>query len=111
MLIGAIQGEALRSLFPNDRVEAGGWLHQVTYVWETPELLAKSFTRSGKHILPQKVFKQGEQFTIPWNILRSDLELEPLAVRDPLIIKKDDTGLRFAFYQISVQETHYILLS
>ena len=68
LLIGAIQGEALRSLFPNDRVEAGGWLHQVTYVWETPELLAKSFTRSGKHILPQKVFKQGEQFTIPWNL-------------------------------------------
>ena len=107
LLIGAIQGEALRSLFPNDRVEAGGWLHQVTYVWETPELLAKSFTRSGKHILPQKVFKQGEQFTIPWNILRSDLELEPLAVRDPLIIKKDDTGLRFAFYQIQQGDTLY----
>ena len=25
-LIGVIQGEAIRSLFPNDRVESGGWL-------------------------------------------------------------------------------------
>ena len=32
-LIGVIQGEAIRSLFPNDRVEAGGWLNQVTYSW------------------------------------------------------------------------------
>lgn len=107
LLIGVIQGEALRSLFPNDRVEAGGWLHQVTYVWETPELLAKSFTKSGKYIFPQEVFNQGEKFTIPWISLRSDLELEPLAVRDPLIIKKDDTGLRFAFYQIQPGDTLY----
>ena len=106
-LIGVIQGEAIRSLFPNDRVEAGGWLHQVTYAWETPELLEKVFTTSGNYTFHQESFKQGAQFTIPWNSLRSDLELEPLAVRDPLVIRRDDSGLRYAFYQIKPGDTLY----
>ena len=91
-LIGAIQGEALRVLFPNDRVEFGGWRHQTTYSWETPDLIAKSFTRSANSIFPQQVYKQGETFIIPWNILRADLELQPLAVHKPLFIKKDELG-------------------
>ena len=86
-LIGAIQGEAIRSLFPSDKVKAGGWLHQVTYEWETPELLEKVFITSGDPTFFKGSFKQGGQFTIPWNSLRSDLELEPLAVRDPLVIR------------------------
>ena len=106
-LIGVIQGEVIRSLFPNDRVEAGGWLHQVTYAWETPELLEKVFTTSGNNTFHQEAFKQGVQFTIPWNSLSSDLELEPLAVRDPLVIRKDDSGLRYAFYQIKPGDTLY----
>ncbi|RTZ79360.1 MAG: hypothetical protein DSY98_05945 [SAR324 cluster bacterium] len=107
LLIGAIQGEALRSLFPNDHVEFGGWRHQVTYVWETPELLMKSFTRSGTQTILQKDFMQGEEYTIPWENLRSDLELEPLAVRDPLFIRKDKSGLRYAFYRIQPGDTLY----
>jgi len=106
-LIGVIQGEAIRSLFPNDRVEAGGWLHQVTYSWETPELLEKVFTTSGNFTFQQEALKQGAKFTIPWNSLRSDLELEPLAVRDPLVIRKDESGLRYAFYQIKPGDTLY----
>ena len=106
-LIGAIQGEALRKLFPNDHVEFGGWRHQMTYGWETTELIAKSFTKTGKHTFPQEVYKQGETVTIPWNSLRSDLELQPLAVREPLFIKKDDSGLRFAFYRIQPGDTLY----
>jgi hypothetical protein len=106
-LIGAIQGEALRVLFPNDRVEFGGWRHQTTYGWETPDLIAKSFTKSAKHSFPQQVYKQGETFTIPWNILRTDLELQPLAVREPLFIKKDESGLRYAFYRIQPGDTLY----
>ena len=39
--------------------------------------------------------------------MRSDLELEPLAVRDPLVIKRDDSGLRYAFYQIKPGDTLY----
>ena len=61
LLIGAIQGEALRSLFTNDNVEFGGWRHRVTYVWETTELLMKSFTRSGTQTRLQKDFIQGEE--------------------------------------------------
>ena len=106
-LIGAIQGEALRVLFPNDRVEFGGWRHQTTYGWETPDLIAKSFTKSAKYSFPQQVYKQGETFTIPWNILRTDLELQPLAVREPLFIKKDESGLRYAFYRIQPGDTLY----
>ena len=106
-LIGAIQGEALRVLFPNDRVEFGGWRHQTTYSWETPDLIAKSFTKSVKDSFPQQVYKKGETFTIPWNILRSDLELQPLAVRKPLFIKKDESGLRYAFYRIKPGDTLY----
>ena len=106
-LVGVIQGEVIRSLFPSDRVEAGGWLHQVTYAWETPELLEKVFTISGSYTFHQASFKQGAQFIIPWGSLRSDLELEPLAVRDPLVIRKDDSGLRYAFYQIKPGDTLY----
>ncbi|MED5242111.1 MAG: LysM domain-containing protein [SAR324 cluster bacterium] len=106
-LIGAIQGEALRALFPNDRVEFGGWRHQITYEWETPDLITKSFTKSTKYFLPKQEYKQGETFTIPWDILRADLELKPLAVRKPLFIKKDESGLRYAFYRIQSGETIY----
>ena len=106
-LIGAIQGEVIRSLFPSDRVEAGGWIHQVTYAWETPELLEKVFTVFGSYSFHQEDFKQGVQFTIPWDILRPDLELEPLALRDPLIIRRDDSGSRYAFYKIKPGDTLY----
>ena len=106
-LIGVIQGEALRVLFPNDRVVFGGWRHQTTYGWETPELIAKSFTKSTKYSFTQKVYKKGETFTIPWDILRTDLELQPLAVRKPLFIKKDESGLRYAFYRIQPGDTLY----
>ena len=107
ILIGVIQGEVIRSLFPNDRAGAGGWLHQVTYDWETPELIEKIFTGFGNYTFKQGSFKQGIQFTIPWNSLRSDLELEPLAVRDPLVIRRDDAGMRYAFYQIKPGDTLY----
>ena len=106
-LIGAIQGEALRSLFPNDRVEFGGWQHKTTYDWESPELIAKYFTKSGNYTFTQLVYKQGETLTVPWKILRSDLELQPLAVRKPLFIKKDESGLRYAFYRIQSGDTLY----
>ncbi len=106
-LTGAIQGEAIRSLFPSDKVKAGGWLHQVTYEWETPELLEKVFITSGNSTFFKGYFKQGGQFTIPWNSLRSDLELEPLAVRNPLVIRRDDSGLRYAYYQIKSGDTLY----
>ena len=39
--------------------------------------------------------------------MRSDLELEPLAVRNPLVIRRDDSGLRYAFYQIKPGDTLY----
>ncbi|MBC8257952.1 MAG: LysM peptidoglycan-binding domain-containing protein [SAR324 cluster bacterium] len=107
LLVGVIQGEALRSLFPNDRVELGGWQHQFTYIWETPELLIKTFSNSGTLIFNQAVFKQGEKFTIPWRSIRADLELKPLAVKEPLFIRKDDFGQRFAFYRIQAGDTLY----
>jgi len=107
LLNGAIQSEAIRSLFPSDKVKAGGWLHQITYEWETPELLEKVFITSGDSTFFKGYFKQGGQFTIPWNSLSSDLELEPLAVRDPLVIRRDDSGLRYAYYQIEPGDTLY----
>ncbi len=106
-LVGVIQGEVIRSLFPSDQVEAGGWLHQVTYAWETPELLETVFTIPGSYTFHQEAFKQGAKFTIPWDSLRSDLGLEPLAVRDPLVIRRDDSGLRYAFYKIKSGDTLY----
>jgi len=35
------------------------------------------------------------------------LELQPLAVREPLFIKKDESGLRYAFYRIQTGDTLY----
>jgi len=106
-LIGAIQGEALRNLFPNDHVEFGGWLHQITYDWETPELISKSFTNSKNNNFSIDNFKQGQELKIPWGDLRYDLQLQPLALRKPLFIKKDDSGLRYAFYRIKPGDTIY----
>ena len=106
-LIGAIQGEALRHLFPNDRVEFGGWLHQITYKWETPELISKSFTNSKHNNFSNEHFNQGRRIKIPWDDLRSDLQLQPLALKKPLFIKKDETGLRYAFYKINPGDTIY----
>ena len=107
LLIGAIQGAALRNIFPYDRVEFGGWLHHFTYEWETPELIAKSFTKSNKKFSPKKNYTQGDKLLIKWDTLRSDLELRPLALRKPLFIKKDDNGVRYAFYRFKNGDTLY----
>ena len=104
---GAIQGEALKNIFPNDRVAFGGWLHHFTYDWETPELIAKSFTNLKGQNFPKNNYKQGEKLILPWEIVRYDLELQPLAVRNPLFIKKDETGVRYAFYRFAKGDTLY----
>ena len=106
-LTGAIQGEALRNIFPNDRVESGGWLHHFTYDWETPELIAKSFTNIKEQNFPKNNYKQGDTLAIPWDRIRSDLELQPKALRKPLFIKKDESGVRHAFYRFHQGDTIY----
>ena len=106
-LLGAIQGEALRNIFPNDHVEFGGWIHQITYKWETPELISRSFTNYKNNIFSNENFLQGQKLKIPWEDLRSELQLKPLAVRKPLFVKKDESGLRYAFYRIKSGETLY----
>ena len=44
---------------------------------------------------------------IPWEMLRPDLELQPLALKEPLFIRKDKTGVRYAFYRFKTGDTLY----
>lgn len=127
-LKGAIQAEGLRALFPNDRAGAGGWIHQITYKWETPRLLAEAFLKDG--VNPEELMnwnrrmgwlppaqppgfknddrlRRGESVLLPWKWVRDDLGFRPIALLFPLQVIKDDSGQRFAGYRLQPGETLY----
>ena len=116
-LKGAIQGIALRGLFPNDTAEEHGWSHRITYPGETLSFVAGVFTKRGisaRHLLKYNKLKHngkalgiGDTIIIPWKWLRNELSLRTIAVRPPLKVGKDSEGKQYAYYQLKKGETIY----
>ncbi len=127
-LKGAIQADGLRALFPNDRAGSGGWLHRITYEWETPRLLAEAFFKEAitevdlldwyhgmgwrfpaqqQELTSSFRLPRGESVLLPWKWVRDDLGLRPVALLPPLKIIKDEHGQRFAGYRLQPGETLY----
>jgi N-acetylmuramoyl-L-alanine amidase len=117
VLNDAIQGAALRAMFPEDASGARGWRHRVTYSWETVSFISAIFARhdiSARHLirhnqLPNhgRTLKVGQVLEIPWNWLREGLQLQPMHVREPLLVQTDKYGKRHAAYQMEAGDTLY----
>jgi len=113
----ALQGAALKAMFPEDASGAGGWRHRVTYKWETVSLISGVFAKreiGARHLIRHnklrnqgRSLKIGDVVEIPWDWLREGLELQPLKVKEPLLVKADSKGRRFAAYKMSSGETIY----
>lgn len=112
----SLQGLVLQTLFPNDSSEEKGWAHRVVYPGETMSLIAGVFTRKGisaQKILDHNGIKKethlliGDVVNIPWEWMREELNLRPIEVKPPLVVKTDQTGKRFAYYKIKKGESLY----
>ena len=113
----ALQGAALKAMFPEDASGAGGWRHRVTYKWETVSLISGVFAKreiGARHLIRHnklrnqgRSLKIGDVVEIPWDWLREGLELQPLKVKEPLLVKADSKGRRFAAYKMSFGDTIY----
>ena len=113
----ALQGAALKAMFPEDASGAGGWRHRVTYKWETVSLISGVFAKreiGARHLIRHnklrnqgRSLKIGDVVEIPWDWLREGLELQPLKVKEPLLVKADSKGRRFAAYKMSSGDTIY----
>jgi len=113
----ALQGAALKAMFPEDASGAGGWRHRVTYKWETVSLISGVFAKreiGARHLIRHnklrnqgRSLKIGDVVEIPWDWLREGLELQPLKVKEPLLVKADSEGRRFAAYKMSSGDTIY----
>ena len=113
----ALQGAALKAMFPEDASGSGGWRHRVTYRWETVSLISGVFAKrdiGARHLIRHnklrnqgRSLKIGDVVKIPWDWLREGLELQPLKVREPLLVKADSRGRRFAAYEMLSGDTIY----
>lgn len=113
----ALQGAALKAMFPEDASGSGGWRHRVTYRWETVSLISGVFAKrdiGARHLIRHnklrnqgRSLKIGDVVEIPWDWLREGLELQPLKVREPLLVKADSRGRRFAAYEMLSGDTIY----
>lgn len=112
-----MQSLVLQTLFPNDSGEEEEWAHRVVYKGETISLIAGVFAKN--EISAQKIIKfnklanegrnlgVGDTVRIPWNWVREELNLKPIEVKKPLVIKRDQFGERFAYYTLKKGESLY----
>lgn len=117
VLNDALQGAALRAMFSEDASGAGGWRHRVTYPWETVSLISAVFAKreiGARHLirhnrLPNggRILKIGQVIEIPWDWLREELQLQPMKVKEPLMVQSDSRGQRFAAYKMAYGDTIY----
>ena len=113
----ALQGAALKAMFPEDASGAGGWRHRVTYRWETVSLISGVFAKrniGARHLIKHnklrnqgRSLKIGDVVEVPWDWLREGLELQPFKVKEPLLVKADSRGRRFAAYEMLSGDTIY----
>ena len=113
-LHGAIQGAALKALFPQDQPSSSGWKHTLVYDWESLDTIRQFFLR--ETLAPAQVLRlngltapltKGQEVLLPWSWLRPDLELQPVVLLPPLVLQTESDGQRFATYQIQQGETLY----
>ena len=116
-LKGSLQGLVLRGLFANDTAEERGWAHRITYPGETMSFVAGVFAKQGisstKLAQYNKLKNRGEKIgmgetvIIPWQWLRTELDLQPIAVRPPLVRGKGAKNRHYAYYQLKKGEAIY----
>ena len=114
MVEGSIRGSALQALFPKDRATEEGWLHRVSYNWETTTLLAGVFAKEAccksfdqkESATPQREPVEDQRsdpdsvgLDEPWT---SDQSTHP---EKPLALKYDTSGKAFAEYRLKKDET------
>lgn len=116
-LKGSLQGRVLRGIFANDTAEERGWAHRITYPGETLSFIAGVFAKKGisatKLASYNKLKNRGEKIgigdtlIIPWQWLRQELDLQPLAVRAPLVRGKTSKDRQYAYYSLKKGEAIY----
>ncbi len=112
-----MQALVLQALFSNDSSEEEGWVHRVKFLGETVSLIAGVFAEknvsAAKLITHNKLEDQGttlnigDVIVIPWPWVRKELNLKPIKVRQPLTVKIDRFGKRYAYYRIKKGESLY----
>ncbi|MGK5094451.1 N-acetylmuramoyl-L-alanine amidase [Deltaproteobacteria bacterium TL4] len=117
VLKDSIRGTALKALFPNDTSDKEGWSHRVVYDGETLSFIAAIFTKTAINAEKLAEFNQlkkrgkklfrGDTILIPWEWIKEELELQPVAVKPPLMVKKDSSGKRYAYYRLQKGEAIY----
>ena len=117
VLNDSLQGLVLQTLFPNDTSEEEEWAHRVVFKGETVSLIAGVFAK--KSIPASKLVEYnelerggrslaiGDVVNIPWEWVREELNLKPIEVKEPLVVKPDRFGKKHAFYTIKKGESLY----
>ncbi|MBU2510078.1 N-acetylmuramoyl-L-alanine amidase [bacterium] len=112
-----MQSIVLQTLFPNDSSEEEVWAHRVVYHGETISLIAGVFAKN--EISYQKLAKYnnlkdngknlqiGDVVNIPWSWVRKELNLKPVEVKEPLVVKLDQFGEPHAYYKMNKGESLY----
>lgn len=113
----AMQGLVLQTLFPNDSSEEKEWAHRVMYQGESISLIAGVFAKneiSAQQLIQYNKTPRGGNFlgigdvvNIPWEWVREELNLRPVEVKEPLVVKPDQFGKKHAYYKIQKGESLY----
>ena len=114
---GSIRGSALQALFPKDRATEEGWLHRVSFNWETTTFLAGVFAKEGitvSHLTKRNqlrrngnLLKINDPILIPWDWMSRELRISQPILKKPLALKYDASGKAFAEYRLKKDETIY----
>ena len=117
VLNDAMQSLVLQTLFPNDSSEEEVWAHRVMFKGETISLIAGVFAKkeiSAAQVIRYNQLKHdgkylgiGDVVNIPWEWVREELNLKPIEVKKPLVVKPDRFGKKHAFYTIRKDESLY----
>ncbi len=112
-----MQSLVLQTLFPNDSGEENVWAHRVMFKGETISLIAGVFAIkeiSASQIIQYNKLKHGGKYlgigdvvNIPWEWVRPELNLKPVEVKEPLVVKEDQFGKKYAYYSIKKGESFY----
>ncbi len=112
-----MQSLVLQTLFSNDSSEENAWAHRVMFKGETISLIAGVFAIkevSASQIIQYNKLKRdgkhlgiGDVVNIPWKWVRPELNLKPIEVKKPLVVKRDQFGKKYAYYSIKKGESFY----
>ena len=107
--------QAVKQLFPRDRLTSRGWEHRVTYRGETMWFIAETFTGDGANytaIQRANRMRKGQPITIgkviliPHNLLSDDFSQDLPRLPD-LTYERDKNGKLYAVYKLKRGEALY----